>query len=544
MKKVTALILFVVFLVSCGTIPSNPVVIDEPEPEQLPVTLTVSVDEIPTNLDPITSGFGRVSPIFTACFEGLFSYDSITGNLSPAICDTYEVSEDGLTYTFNLRPDAKYSNGELITADDFVETFFRVLDGEGDPFVHESLVELISGADSYILPEEERPEGFTLSDVAIYSNGNYELVMVLNKPYSQFVSLLALPTFAPTYRGDSLTDTDEESEEPQPVHVTSGPFVVISQNANELVAVKNNSYYDMLMVEIEQLNFSNEFLDESIGFANGDINIIIDPEENISAAFPGQLVEKASFDTVYLSFNTSKSPTNNLLVRQAVSLAIDRAGLLNSLLPGQGIPASGLVAPGYVYLGDDFSDVLERSSFSLNDSIDESQQALSSARFNDGVGLNITMIAPESDPYFYYYQELVDMIGQITRGDISLIPMADREYAEALETGNYNIAVGVAKADVLHPADPLEMLHSENPENITGYDDNVYDELLEDAALNPTGMYNKETLQSAEVHLMANMPVAPLFHPTQRMLINNQTQGCTLNALGNLYVTKATVIEE
>ncbi len=544
MKKITSLVLALVLLASCGTTPPNPVVVEEPEPEPEPITLTVSVDELPAKIDPLSTGFGTVSPVYTACYEGLFSYDSVTGDLIPAICDSYNVSEDGLTYTFTLRSNAKYSNGDNITADDFVESFYKILDEEGDPFVRERLIEIISGADDYVLPEDEQPEEFTLSDVGIYSNGNYELEIILSKPYSEFVAMLTMPAFAPTYRGSNLPEQDPESEELQPIHVSSGPFVIASESSTEFVAIRNTSYYNMLEVTVEQLYFSNEFLDESLGFANGDINIILNPEQNIYTAFPGQLVEIASFNTVYLSYNTRRSPTSTLLVRQAISLAIDRNGLLDENLPEQGIPASGLVAPGYIYSGNDFSDTLERNNFNLNDSIDESQQALSSARFNDGVGLNITMIVRDSDPYITYYEELANSVRQITRGEISFVAMSDREYEEALESGSYNVAVGATLADVLHPAEPLSLLHSENIDNITGYDDNAYDELLFEAAMNPTGMHNKEALQSAETHLMANMPVAPLFHPVHRMLINDQTEGCIVNALGNLYVTNAYVAQE
>ncbi len=548
MIKISAILLAFLLFVSCGTTPSNPVIVEEPAEEPLPITLSVAVDELPSENDPITSGFGQVSPVFTSCYEGLFSYDSVTGVLTPAICSDYSVSEDGLVYTFDLRTNAKYSNADPITADDFVETFYRILDGEGDPLVAEQLTELILGAEDYVLPASERPEEFDISDVGIYANGNYELELILTKPSYDLIPMLAMPAFAPTYRGNNFPDEksaeDTDAEQFSPIHVASGPFAIASQKDGEFIAIKNTSYYNMLEVTVEQVVFSTDFLDETLGFANNEINIILDPEESLSTTFSGRLVETPSFDTVYLSFNTQRSPTNNLLVREAISLAIDRTMLVDILPAPAGMPATGLVPPGYVYGEQDFSDVLTRSSFNLSDDIEQSQQSLVDARFRDGVGLNLSMIVMDDDPYLAYYYEMVDMIRQTTRGELDLIELSEREFNEALGNGGYNIAAMTSTGDVVHPGTHLSTFHSDHPENYTGYDDNIYDGLINEATINPSGMQNKEILQEAEIHLMANFPIAPLFHPVQRVLINDNTDGCYLNPLGNLYITNAYVAQE
>ncbi len=540
MKKITPYLLSFILLVSCGTTPPvqpEPEIIEEPQP----ITLTVSVDSLPTQYDPITTTLGTVSPVFTACYEGLFTYDSVTGVLVPAICNDYSVSDDGLTYTFNLRTNAKYSNGDPIYADDFATTFFKLLDGEGDPLITEMLSQIIVGADSYVLPTTEQPEDFTKADVAIYANGEYELEIILSEPVADFTAMLASPVFAPTYSGNNLPAEGDKSQDLQPILVTSGPFTIASASTDEVVAIKNNNYYNMLEVTVEQVVFSSGILDESLDFAGKTLNVVTDPDNIICDAFPAMVTEVPSFTTAYISFNTRKSPTNNVLVRDALSHAVNREGLAQESLTDAVLPATGFVPPGYIYGENDFVDVLERNSFNTRDSYDDVQQLLDTARFPEGQGLRLSMIVKRDDPYLNYYNVMVADIAEITGGDIDLIELSDNEFDDAIATGNYNMAVSYKTAHTLHPVNMLDMFTTDHMDNLTGYSDNVYNDMIENSAINPLGIGQQETLQDAEVHLMANMPAMPLFHPIQKVLINNNTDAVLLNALGNLYITNAFV---
>ncbi len=539
MKIITLYLLSFLLLVSCGTTPPIQPVVEVPQEPQS-VVLTVAVDSLPTQYDPTLSGFGAVSPVLTACYEGLFSYDSVTGVLVNAICKDYTVSDDGLTYTFNLRTDAKYSNGDVISADDFVTTFFKLLDGEGEPEVGERLSKMISGADSYVLPVDEQPQDFTDADVAIYSNGPYELEIILNEPVADFVAMLASPVFSPTYSANNPPAATDASQELQSIFVTSGPYTIASATDGEVIAIKNNNYYNMLEVTVDQVVFSAQTLDETLDFANETLNVVVNPNDNICDTFPSMVYETASFNTAYISFNNRKSPTNNVLVRDALSLAINREELAQSVSPTI-IPATGLVPPGYIYGDNDFVNLLERNSFNTQDSAQDAQKLLDTARFPEGVGLRLSMIVNKDDPYIGYYKDMADMITENTGADLSLIELNDNEFEETIERGDYNMAVAYTDADVLHPAQMLSLMTSTNHDNDTGFGDNIYDDMLATAAVNPKGIGQQEILQDAEVHLMANMPITPLFYPTNRILINDNTDGVLLNAVGNLYITNAYV---
>ncbi len=544
MKKIALFISLALLLASCSTGTTPPIqsepIVEETTPE--PTLINIGVSALPSSYDPIASGLSEVTPLYTACYEGLFTYDTADGTITEGLCSDYTLSEDGLTYTFKLRDDAKYSNGALIVADDFVETFFRILDGEGNPTLQQMLADTIVGGAEYLLPPIERAEDFDIDSVGIFANGTHELEIVMTKPSSEFLQLLALPALAPTYNSSGHAEpvVDPTAEEmPDPIFVSSGAYYMINDDDSGITVTKNYHYYDMLEVPTDLLRFSEVNGDAALAFSEGRLDVIFNPEPELSTELSEHLYEVATFETSYIAFNLGEHPTNDAGVREALTLALDRDDLIE-YYNIDAVPATGLVPPGVIYNGDDVSNIIERNRVESTSDEDEVEQALITAGYNDGVGLNMTMIVPATDPDVEIYRRVADVLTQNTGARIDFFVLSEEEYLEEIADGNFNITAARQSSDILNPSGILSLALSSSPYNISGYYDADFDLLLQEANIKPNFLQTKEGFQDAERHLIANLSFASLYHPVRSMIVAQDIEGYYFNAVGNLYVKNIT----
>ncbi len=548
MKKIALFISCALLLVSCSTGTTPPIqpepIVEGTAPE--PTLLTIGVDALPSSYDPIASGMSDISPLFIACYEGLFTYDTTDGSLTEGLCSDYTLSEDGLIYTFNLRENAKYSNGLSIKADDFVKTIFRILDGEGNTQLQQKLAGMIVGADEYILPPGERTDDFEIESVGVYSNGNHEIEIVLQQPSAELIQLLALPALSPTYNssGHSEPIADPTAEEtPDPLFISSGAYYLIIDDDSGITAIKNNHYYDMLEVPTDLLRFSEVNGDAAFTFTQGRLDIIHNPELDLVVELSEHVYKTSSFDVSYIAFNLDEHPTNDIEVRNALALALDREGLID-YLNLDAVPASGLIPPGVIFNGDDVSNIIERNSMDTTSDEEVVEEALVTAGYRDGVGLNLTMIVPATDPDVEIYRRVADILEQNTGARIDFFVLSDEEYLEEIEDGDYNIVAGKQSSNTLNPNGILSLASSGSPHNIAWYYDTDFDNLLQEANMKPNFLQTKEGYQDAERHLIANLSFVPLYHTTKSLIVADGVEGYLYNPVGNLYVKNVDVAHE
>ncbi len=550
MKCIAFILSLLVVFASCstGTTPPN-----QPESEVLevsepsaPSVLTVGVETLPNEYDPITTGLENVSPLFLACYEGLFAYDTSSGAIVPGLAEGYAISEDGLVYTFRLRENAKYSSGVTIVADDFVDTIFRILDGEGDPVLREKLAGLIVGGSDYILPSDQRPEGFDKDSVGVYSVSGTELTIELVRPASELLQLLTLPALAPTYRDDDRAQPVSKPSEEEPMGAlfeSSGPYYIVNEDDSGITVRRNNHYYGMLDLATDTMRFS-ELNDDSIfAFNEGRLDIIADPTEDMLNQLSGDVYTTSTFDTLYLAFNVEDLPTRTTSVRAAVNFSIDREELVDTAT-FSAVAANGIVAPGVAFTNEDYSDYPERNSLSTTFEPEKVEQELINARYRDGVGLRLTMVVDATDPYIETYRQVSEMIETNTGASLEFFVLSDEEYAETIEDDKFDITAGYIKGDILNPASMMAIAKSNSSQNISGYYDSTFDNLLNAASTMTNFTNTQEAFREAETHLIANTSFSPLLHMTQDVIVSQNADGWYMNAVGNLYVKNAYCIME
>lgn len=323
-------------------------------------TLHIGVGADPNDLDPQIISTNQAAAISMALNEGLTNYDPRDLHPVPGVAESWDVSADGLTYTFHLRPNARWSNGDPITADDFVFSAHRIL---SPAFAGEFAYMFfpVRGAEDFQLG---RTKDF--SSVAVRALDAHTLRYELRTPAPFFLTLVAHWSWYPVHPATILKFG--RIDQPftawtKPEHfVGNGPFALASwQPGQGATARRNPHYWDATRVRLSEIDF--HFIasadTEERAFRSGQLHITNSvPVEKIATyrqqpASPLRIVDLFSTDIVFI--NLDRPPLDRPQVRQALSLAIDRSALAAQVLRDGSRPARSLLPPdehGYTYAGD------------------------------------------------------------------------------------------------------------------------------------------------------------------------------------------------
>jgi oligopeptide transport system substrate-binding protein len=305
----------------------------------------------PSDLDPHINTASSTSAILHALFEGLveFAGDGIT--VRPGVAERWEVSGDGRTLTFHLRGDGRWSNGEPITAQDFRDSFVRVLDPELG-CEEAAFAFSITGAKDFAEGRSKDP-----SSVGVRAQDAHTLVLLLEHPAPYLLKFLTSDPFFPLYM-PSLDANGGRRQRGGPwtrpgVLVGNGPFVLSEWRPNAYVSVKRNpSFWDAGRVRLSEVRFypTDDENAEERAFRTGQLHVTYRlPKAKVpvyAAEHPGELHVLPILRTNYITFNVRRAPFTDPRVRRALSLAIDRDRLVRAALGELGTPAYTMVRPG------------------------------------------------------------------------------------------------------------------------------------------------------------------------------------------------------
>ena len=210
--------------------------------------LTFVLNNIPDGLDPSVTNNSFAQYVLINCFEGLVTYDS-TGTLVPGNAESWDISDDGLTYTFHLRDGLKWSDGSDLTAEDYVYTIQRVL-------TPATAAQYVSMATDYIKNAQEYYDGTaTADDLGVKALDDKTLEITLIQPTSYFIDILSMWTFSPVQKATVEANGDKWSTEAD-TYICNGPFKIASMSMNENVILeKNENYWDAENVSLQKVTF-------------------------------------------------------------------------------------------------------------------------------------------------------------------------------------------------------------------------------------------------------------------------------------------------
>ena len=485
--------------------------------------LRISQRNEPGTLDPANANLPDELFIIRALSEGLVTPDPDGGTPLPAAAERWDVSEDGLTWTFHLRNGASWSNGEPVTADDFIASFQRVLT-PATAAPKASLLFSVRGADAFY-----HGELTDFSRVGFAAPDSHTLRITLNRPMPQLLVYVASRPWIPV-NPRVLQEFGRDWIRPGNF-VGNGPFVLREWQPNQrIVVARRADYWDADRIHLDEIHF--------LGFDNGDaeerafragqIDVTMSvPTAKIAgyaAQKPSPLRQIPLHETRFLSFNTQRHPLGDIRVRRALSLAVDRQAIATHVKQGGQVPAYQFVPDG---LG----------GFKHTDSLEEDAAAaralLAEAGFPAGAGFpTLEMTGWSETPVL----EAIQAMWKQQLGLTVRIGVRDAKvHIASLESGDYDIAFMTAIPDVADPANLLADLRSTSYANYPHWQNPGYDSLLEAAQEASSNQTRLAVLAEADELITAKSPVAPLYFNTKNILVSPRVQGWREDALWNRF---------
>ena len=527
MKKLTALLLSVMMLLACAVTASAD------GEGYLGVMLGTNVMSLDTNLATDGDSF----EVIADCIDGLTQMDQ-EGAAVPALAESFDVSEDGLTYTFHLR-DAKWSNGTPVTANDFVFAWRRIAKEAGEYAYMLDEIGNIKGAAEIINGSES-----DLTTLGVAAADDKTFVVELNVPVSFFPSLMYFPTFYPINEEfyNSLEDgTYGTSPE---TFLSCGAFVLESYTPGtaSLSVKKNADYWDADRVKLPGINYQVVGSSDNAltAFKNNTLDVVMISGNQVDAAkkdptLADKLTVTGAGYMWYLSFSqTEKNAQGGMLanknLRLAISNAIDRDNLVDNYVMDGSLATYTAVPPQFAAsstTGEDFSADQDAFADYVGYNPDKAAEYFEDAKGELGVdSFSFTMIYGnnEGDEVQKVAQAIKEDVEAALPGiEIKLQSMTKAERLDKMQEDNYDIALTRWGPDYADPMTYLGMWITNNSNNYGFWSNAEYDQLIADCT---TGAYitdydaRWEAMFKAETLVMQEAVIAPLYTKAQANLIN------------------------
>jgi oligopeptide transport system substrate-binding protein len=476
----------------------------------------------PSDLDPhVATNLAEVD-LVSALFEGLVVEDPVDPHPVPGVAARWDVSADQLTYTFHLRPDAKWSDGTKVTAADFVASWRRVL----TPSLgaeNAGMLYVLRGAEAF-----HKGAITEFDNVGVKATDPDTLRVILEHPTPYFLSLLTHATWLPVplttvaahghayQRGVAWTRPGRM--------VGNGAFVLKTWQPNrEVIVEKSATYWDAPRVRLNRIHFYPiENLEvEERAFRAGQLHVTyVLPFGKVDAYrrnSPQLLRTDPYLNTYFFRLNVRQSPLSNERVRRALALAVDRTAIVEKILRGGQVPATALTPPGmggYTPPPGIASDLAA------------ARVLLAEAGFPEGRGLPaLEMLYNTSTNHRLIAEAVQEMWRRGLGIEVKLLNQEFKVVLSERRAGRFQILLSDWVGDYLDPTTFLDLWRSDSGNNHTGWANPDYDALLFAAARTADPAARAVQLQRAESLMLAATPVIPLYYNTHLFLVQPSVRG-------------------
>lgn len=453
--------------------------------------ITVQIGPNPETLDPALNSAVDGGNMLITLFETLLIIDQ-DNKVQPGQAEKYEVSPDGLTWTFTMRDGLKWSDGTELNAKDFEYTFKRIADTNVAAPYAETVIGMIEGYKDAI--DSKNPEKLNVKA----SDDGKTLTIKLAYPCSYFDKIVAFGTMSPVQKATVEKNGDSWATKPE-TYVCNGPYTITEWTPNEKIVCKKNENYkggwDSSKIVNDKLTFL--LLEDSsasyTAYTGGTAQLIKDvPTEEIPTLKKDKKDEfnvDPILGTYYLSMNLNKAPFNNKNVRKALSLAIDRDYVANTVM-------QGTYTPAYNYVGTGVDDVetgkfLENSkaanggktyiSEDYKANLEEAKKALAEAGYPEGKGFpTITYSTNDAG----YHKALAEYLQQVYKdlGITMNIDIVDwSSFTPKRRAGEYEMARNGWVMDYNDASNMIELFVSSNGNNDGKYNNPAFDKAMNDS---------------------------------------------------------------
>ncbi|EJR48304.1 peptide ABC transporter substrate-binding protein [Bacillus paranthracis] len=498
--------------------------------------LNVTVSEEIPSLDTAKTMDGTSAHVMQNIFEGLYVLDNQDQPI-PAVAKSFKRSEDGKKYTFDLRKDAKWSNGDSVTANDFMFAWKRAINPETASQYAYMLF--------YVKNAKEINKGTVpLAELGVKVINDYKLEVELEQPIPYFLQLLALPIYLPQHESFLKEQGKNYALEPSNL-LYNGPFILEKwKHEQEFQLKKNATYWDEKKVKLDEINF--QIVKDTMTAVNlyeaGNLDRVPINSQFVDKYKGDKELHMSSEPAIaMLRFNEKNSALANKKVRQAISFALNKEDFVAHFINNGAKPATGLVPVGHINeeTGKDFRE--ENGNLSLYD--------VQSAKKNWEEAKKELGVEQVNFEFLTFEQDNAKRMAEYIKGDLEknlqglTIQIKQQPFKQKLQleqTGDYDITMANWGPDYKDPISYLELFTTGNPNNKMSYSNPRYDELIKkaktDLVLEPEKRWG--ALLEAEQVLLEDAAVAPLYHIGSAYVQKDYVKGIEKHQFGGVYTYK------
>lgn len=510
----------------------------ETEAKKQVLNVTVS-EEIPS-LDTAKTMDGTSAHVMQNIFEGLYVLDDQDQPI-PAVAKSFKRSEDGKKYTFDLRKDAKWSNGDSVTANDFMFAWKRAINPETASQYAYMLFHVKNA-------KEINKGTMALDNLGVKAINDYKLEVELEQPIPYFLQLLALPIYLPQHESFLKEQGKNYALEPSNL-IYNGPFVLEKwKHEQEFQLKKNATYWDEKKVKLDEINF--QIVKDTMTAVNlyeaGNLDRVPINSQFVDKYKGNKELHMSSEPGMaMLRFNEKNNALANKKVRQSISLALNKEDFVTHFINNGAKSASGLVPAGHINeeTGKDFRK--ENGDLSPYD-LQNAKKIWTEAKKELGVDeVNLEFLT--------YEQDNAKRMAEYIKGDLEkhlqglTIQIKQQPFKQKLkleQTGDYDISMANWGPDYKDPISYLELFTTDNQNNKMNYSNRHYDELIKKAKSDLVLDQKKrwEALQEAERTLLEDAAVAPLYQMGSAYVQKDYVKGIEKHQFGGVYTYKLSLI--
>ncbi|WP_428774589.1 ABC transporter substrate-binding protein [Vibrio sp.] len=476
------------------------------------------------SIDPHKTEGVPESHVIRDLLEGLVNQDA-DGNTIPGVAESWDTT-DNKTFTFHLRKDAKWSNGDPVTAEDFVYSFKRAVDpATASPYSwYLEMTTMVNAAD-IIAGKKDKD---TLGVKALDAN-TLEIKLETALPY--FVKMMGHTTVKPVHRatvekfGDKWTKPEN--------FVGNGAFVMDNWVVNERIELKRNpNYWDnenTVLDKVTYLPIENQVA-EMNRFLSGEIQITnelpIEHFKRLQKEQPESVQVQGNLCSYYYGFNNRKAPFDDVRVREALSYAIDRSIITDAIL-GQGQKPAFFLTPE---ITANFNPEMPAyGKLTQKERNEKARELLAEAGFDKSNPLKFTLLYNTSENHKKIATAIQSMWKKTLGVDVSLENQEWKTYLDTRRQGNFDVTRAGWCGDYNEASSFLSLMQSNNSSNDPKYNSKEYDDVMAKAMESTSEAEREELYVQAEKLLARDMPIAPIYQYVKSRLVSPTVGGYPSN---------------
>ena len=506
--------------------------------------LNVMLETPVESLDPQQATDGTSFEVIADYTDGLMQMDA-DGQAVNALAESVDVSEDGLTYTFHIRKDANWSNGDPVTAADFVFAWQRAV----DPEVASEYSYMLSDIGQIVNAQDIIDGTKDKSELGVKAVDDKTLEVKINVSVSYFLSLMYFPTFYPVNQKffESCADTYATSPE---TTLSNGAFILDEYQpaATTIHLTKNADYYDADKVKLEGLNYQviQDSQQALMSYQSGDLDTTLVNGEQVD-----QVKDDPSYKAIGAGYLWYISPNmkavkelQNVNIRYAITMALNREAITTDVLKDGS-------APTYTAVPMDFAAGPDGSDFSADQEkfkeVCRFDAAAAVEYWNKGLEelgakeITITMIHDADDAPIKVAQVVKEQLETTLPGlTVELQQMPKKERVQRMQEGEFELGLTRWGPDYADPMTYLGMWVTKNANNYGFWSNSKYDEIIAECTTGETAMDAKArwaALYDAEQLVMDEAVIFPLYTQCNAELISTNVSGIEFHpvALNRVY---------